>query len=153
MITIDAPIAPVVHDAVATFCSLLDERYRLRVAAIYVLGRRMSDKSGMIGGVDVTVIFDGEISVDDRMAIADLAAAASEQSGVQVRQWPVSAFEWSHPETYCNPSLIAKTKRSGVPAEFVVDGQADRRAGSPRPDHLGRRGGWRSGGAQDDFKH
>ena len=84
----------------------------------------------------MTVIFDGEISVDDRMAIADLAAAASEQSGVQVEAMAgIGGLRMEPPPKpiNCNPSLIAKTKRSGVPAEFVVDGQADRRAGSPRP--------------------
>ena len=152
MIATNAAIASEVRDAVAAFSSSLEQRYGLRLAGIYVLARGTSEKLGAIGGVDVTVIFDGDIEADDKMTIGDLADAASEQTGVQVCQWPVSAFEWSHPEAYCNPSLIANTKRSGVPVELVVAGEADRSARGPAPNRRRGRATGRSGGERNDGK-
>jgi len=106
-----------VRDAVAAFHSSLKLQLRRPPVAVYVL----NPQRGHVGrAVDVAIVFNDDIDVDDRMQVSDLAADASERTGVEVREWTLSASAWSHPKHCVNSRFVARMKRVGVPIERMI---------------------------------
>jgi hypothetical protein len=124
MVANDVSAADAVRDALAAFCSSLNGRIGRRLAAIYLLDANARGARGASRDVDVAIILTDEIGAQEKMDIAEMAADASEKAGVLMREWPISAFQWSHPEAYVNPRFISKLRRVSIPLEVFIGGLA-----------------------------
>ena len=84
--------------------------------AALVFGSRARKTHRLDSDADVAVLLRGHSGafLKTKLAMADLAFDVMLETGVRIQPLPVWENEWSHPETYSNPSLLANIAREGI---------------------------------------
>lgn len=96
------------------FLERVRERYDVTGAVLY--GSRARKDSGRDSDADLAVLLNGPPGnrTDTAVVMAGLAFDVMLETGILVDPLPLWDEEWSHPERFANPALIANIQRDGV---------------------------------------
>jgi predicted nucleotidyltransferase len=96
------------------FIELARERYD--ICGTLLFGSRARGDGGPDSDVDLAVVIRGPKGdrVDTAADMAGLAFDVMLETGVLVDPLPLWDEEWSHPEHFSNPRLLANIRRDGV---------------------------------------
>jgi predicted nucleotidyltransferase len=85
-------------------------------AGAILFGSRARNSYRPDSDADVAVLLHGQPGkfVSTKLAMADLAYDVLLSTGIRVQPLPIWEDEWTHPETYSNPRLLANIQRDGV---------------------------------------
>jgi predicted nucleotidyltransferase len=97
------------------FLERVREHYDLAGALLY--GSRARHDAGRESDADIAVLLRGASGarVDAALEMAGIAFDVMLETGVLVDAIPFWEDEWTHPERFANPALIANIRRDGVP--------------------------------------
>jgi len=96
------------------FLERVRERYDVTGAVLY--GSRARKHGGCDSDADLAVLLNGPPGdrIDVAVVMAGLAFDVMLETGILVDPLPLWDEEWSHPERFVNPALIANIQRDGV---------------------------------------
>ena len=97
------------------FLERVREHYDLAGALLY--GSRARQDAGRESDADIAVLLRGASGArgDAALEMAGIAFDVMLETGVLVDAIPFWEDEWTHPEQFANPALIANIRRDGVP--------------------------------------
>ena len=97
------------------FLQRVREHYDLAGALLY--GSRARRDAGRESDADIAVLLRGASGAraDAALEMAGIAFNVMLETGVLVDAIPFWEEEWTHPERFANPALIANIRRDGVP--------------------------------------
>lgn len=105
-------------DACLAFISRAKGDYAIQGAILF--GSRAKGTHNADSDADMAVLLSASVSMETRLALADIAFDVLLETGVLVSPLPISLSEWEHPETHSNPVLIKNIQEDGVPIFGLV---------------------------------
>ncbi len=101
-------------NAARSFIALVSKRYDFAGAILFGSRARKSHRPD--SDADVAILLHGQPGnfVSTKLDMADLAYDVLLETGVRIQPIPIWEQEWTHPEAYSNPRLLANIDRDGV---------------------------------------
>ena len=102
------------EQAVRTFIAKVSGLYDLAGAILF--GSRARKSHRQDSDADIAVLLHGPHGkfIPTKLAMADIAYDVLLETGIRIQPLPIWEGEWSHPETYSNPSLLHNIEREGI---------------------------------------
>ena len=110
----DTAVSALTERAAKAFVGLVRARYPVHRAMLF--GSRARGRHRADSDADVAVVLRGEKGpfVDTKLDMADLAYDVLLETGVHIQPLPLWEYEWAHPESHRNPSLLQNIARDGI---------------------------------------
>lgn len=101
--------------AARLFLQRVRQRYAPRTEA-WVFGSQARQSANAASDVDIAVLLPGATGAraDAAIDMAGIAFDVMLETGVLVDPLPLWEEEWTHPERFANPALLANIQRDGV---------------------------------------